>query len=114
MDCTKCGGVIEGGRHGDNAIVVKHHWSDTVFDAGHGIDIRHAFCVDDPLSLPNVRGHREFRKWTVAMIRGIEQAGSAQVHSHNDLVDALEQLHPGTRAAYELILLRGCDHSTHP
>ena len=93
---------------------MKHYWSDVVFDSERATDVRHASCVDDPLSLPNVRDHREFRKWTVAMIRGIEQASSAQVHNHNDLVDALEQLHPGTRAAYEQILLGGCDHSMHP
>ena len=114
MDCTKCGLPIEGGHDGDNAIVVKHHWSDVVFDSERATDVRHACCVDDPLALPNVRDHLQFRKWTVAMIRGIQLAASTQVHCHNDLVDALEQLHPGTRAAYELILLRGCDHPTHP
>ena len=114
MDCPKCGLPIEGGHDGDDAIVVKHHWSDVVFDSERATDVRHAFCVDDPLSLPNVRGHREFRKWVVAVIRDIQAAASIQVHNHNDLVDALEELHPGTRPAYERTLLRGCDHTDHP
>ena len=32
------------------------------------------------------------------MIRDITATASEQVHDHNDLVDALEKLHPGTRA----------------
>ena len=69
--------------------------------------MRHAFCVDDPLSLPDVRDHFEFRKWTVAVIRGMQLASTLQVQNHNDLVDALEELHPGTRAAYKQFLLCG-------
>lgn len=111
MGCTKCGLPIEGGRYGPNAIVVTHHWSDAVFESERATDVRHANCVDDPLALPNVREHLEFRKWAAAMIRGIQLTSSAQVQNHNDLVDALEEVHPGTRAAYERILLQGCDHS---
>ena len=40
------------------------------------------------------------------MIRRMQLASSAQVHNLNYLVDALEELHPGTRAAYEQILIR--------
>ncbi len=57
MDCTKCGLPIEGGQHGDNAIVVKYHWSDVFFESERATDVRHAVCVDDPLALPNVRNH---------------------------------------------------------
>ena len=114
MDCTKCGLPIEGGQHGANAIVVKYHWSDVFFESERATDVRHAVCVDDPLALPNVRNHLQFRKWGLAMIRDITAAASQQVHDHNDLVDALEKFHPGTRAAYQRILLRGSDHSSHP
>ena len=55
MDCTKCGLPIEGGQHGDNAIVVKYHWSDVFFESERATDVRYAVCVDDPLDLPNVR-----------------------------------------------------------
>ena len=107
MECSKCGLAIEGGRHGDNAIVV----SNGMLAGFAGIDryvgafIRYPECVGDPTRIPD----DQFKKWVVAQIRATQQAASSQVHNHNDLVDALEQLHPGIRAAYEQILLRRDD-----
>ena len=107
MECTKCGGLIEGGRKGHNAITVDVGLNPLRWEqrGAKGQDVRHAECVDDPTRIPN----DQFKKWAVLTIRATQQAASAQVQNHNDLVDALEQLHPGTRAAYEQVLLRGTD-----
>ena len=105
MECTKCGLPIEGDRHGGTAIVVSNGMAAGFagIDRYAGHDIRHPECVDDPAHLPP----DQFQKWAVATIHTVMECLSAQVHNHNDLVDALEQLHPGTRTAYEQVLLRG-------
>ena len=87
-DCAGCGQRIEG-VHG----VV---WQNAV-------KAFHPECVADPTRLTAY----DFKQWTIWSIRALQGATSARSQNLNDLVDALEELHPGTRAAYERILLRG-------
>ena len=104
MECTKCGGAIGGGRDGENAIAVRlignpFTWEELCRDDG----LRHPECVDDPAGL----SPDQFQKWAMSTIYTVMECLSAQVHNHNYLVDALNEFHPGTRAAYEQVLLRG-------
>ena len=96
--CVKCGGEITGDRY-ENALSVEG--KPNLFF--HPQDFMHFECVEDPARLhPS-----QFPKWAAHTIKNIQRAASQQLHLHHDLVDALEGLHPGTRAAYEQIVQRG-------
>ena len=105
-NCFKCGDEIEGDRY-ENCVVLETQ-------NGGGLGLApwraagdeyhmHFECVDDPAHL----SRREFQKWAAYQISLLALVQSSQVHVHNDLVDALEEIHPGTRAAYEQIVQRG-------
>ena len=102
MDCAKCGKPVEGDRY-ENAVVDMDRNVPPHFDMRRPVPVVHFDCVEDPAHLRD----DQFKKWAVWKIQTITAAASVQVHNHGDLVDALEELHPGTRAAYEHILLRG-------
>ncbi|MCY4416800.1 MAG: hypothetical protein OXE87_10895 [Chloroflexi bacterium] len=91
MDCTKCGLPIEGGSLCDDTITVSVGWNPFLWDepGRKGQDVRHAECADDATRIP----HYQFRKWAVARIRATQQAASVQVHNHNGLVDAPDELY---------------------
>ena len=97
MDCVKCKAPIEGARY-ENGVRLSTDRRDP--RSGEYV---HFECVDQPARLTG----DEFQKWSAHEINSIKLAVGAQFNIHNDLVDALEELHPGTRAAYEQILLRG-------
>ena len=104
MECTKCWLPIEGGRDDGTAIAVRlignpFTWEELCRDEG----VRHPECVDNPAGL----SPDQFQMWAVATIHTVMECLSAQIHNHNDLVDALEELHPGAKTAYEQVLLRG-------
>ena len=48
MECTKCGGAIEGGRDGENAIAVSNGMAAGLAGINdyRGRDMRHADCLD--------------------------------------------------------------------
>ena len=81
MDRTKCGEPIAGDRY-ENAVAISERrgWP------AHR-DYVHFECVDDPAHLRT----DQFQKWAAHEIQQIKGAASAQVHNHNDLVDALEE-----------------------
>ena len=97
MYSAKCKTPIEGDRY-ENAVLLLSDRRD--WRSG---EYAHFECVDKPARLtPD-----QFQKWAARMISDLRLAAGAQYDIHNDLVDALEELHSGTRAAYEQILLRG-------
>lgn len=99
MECASCGEVIQG-DHFENAIMVDESFSISVRRRGSYV---HIDCVDNTERLVSW----SFQKWATYQINRLRLGVGAQYNIHNDLVDALEELHPGTRSAYEQVVLRG-------
>ena len=98
--CFKCGDEIQGDRYENAVQIIEGTINQLLFEVSQTI---HFACVDDPTHLrPD-----QFQKWAAYQISLLAKTQSSQVHVHNDLVDALEEIHPGTRAAYEQIVQRG-------